>query len=106
MIIAALKLRQRTVGPILDANGWAINGRVRINIPFGTTLTAKAELPPGSRRSLRDPYADTAATNRRRLYFLLIVILLAGLVTANVLHTWPFHPKPAAEAPAAPAPAK
>src|SRR6185436_7355748 len=34
--IAWLKLRQRTVGPLLEANGWAINGRVKINIPFGT----------------------------------------------------------------------
>ncbi len=100
VIIAALKLRQRTIGPLLDANGWAINGRVRINIPFGTALTQHAELPRGARRSLVDPYADTAATNRRRLFFFLIVILLAGLITAKVLHTWPFPANPAAEKPA------
>jgi len=28
-----LKLRQRNLGPILDANGWAVNARARINIP-------------------------------------------------------------------------
>src|SRR2546430_11188922 len=39
MIIAWLKLRQRTIGPILDANGWAVNGRVKVNIPLGTSLT-------------------------------------------------------------------
>ena len=27
------------LGPILDANGWAINARARINIPFGKSLT-------------------------------------------------------------------
>jgi hypothetical protein len=32
MIIAWLKLRQRTLGPILDANGWAVNARAKINI--------------------------------------------------------------------------
>ncbi len=106
VLIAALKLRQRTIGPLLEANGWAINGRVRINIPFGTALTQHAELPPGSRRSLVDPYADTAAANRRRGFFLLVVILLAALVTAKVLHTWPFFPASAAAETPAVAPAK
>src|SRR6185503_10589547 len=95
VIITALKLRQRTVGPILDANGWAVNGRVHINIPFGTKLTARAVLPQGSHRSLKDPYADTAAANRRRVFLLLLIIVLAGLVTAYLLQTWPFHPKTA-----------
>jgi hypothetical protein len=58
MIIAALKLRQRNLGPILDANGWAVNARVRINIPFGRALTGVAVLPPGAERGLSDPYAE------------------------------------------------
>ena len=57
MAIAALKLQQRTLGPLLEGNGWAINGRIRINIPLGTSLTAAKKLPPGAtllgRRSLR-----------------------------------------------------
>jgi hypothetical protein len=61
VIIAFLKLRQRTLGPILEANGWAVNGRVKINIPFGTALTERAMLPSGARRSLEDPYEDKAA---------------------------------------------
>lgn len=56
MFIAWLKLRQRNLGPILDASGWAVNGRVRINVPFGSKLTQVAKLPTGSRRSLQDPY--------------------------------------------------
>ncbi|WP_208512209.1 hypothetical protein, partial [Variovorax paradoxus] len=31
MLIAWLKLRQRSLGPILDASGWAINGRMKVN---------------------------------------------------------------------------
>lgn len=58
MLLAALKLRQRNLGPLLDASGWAINTRARINIPFGATLTSLAALPSGSSRSLTDPYAD------------------------------------------------
>lgn len=76
MIIAWLKLRQRTLGPILEGNGWAVNGRVRINIPFGTALTALAKLPAGSRRVLEDPYEDKAAVERRR-QFILVLLLLA-----------------------------
>lgn len=104
VIIAALKLRQRTVGPLLEANGWAINGRVRINIPFGTTLTERAELPPGSIRSLRDPYEDRAAARRRKGVALLLVAIVASLITAKVLGTWPFAAHPVAEKPTAVAP--
>ncbi len=58
MLIAWLKLRQRSIGPILDAAGWAVNARARINIPFGKSLTKLATLPKGAERSLHDPYAD------------------------------------------------
>lgn len=36
MIIAWLKLRKRNLGPILDANGWAVNAKAKLNVPFGT----------------------------------------------------------------------
>lgn len=58
MLIAALKLRQRSLGPILDASGWAINGRVKITLPFGAALTSLAQLPAGSALTLSDPYAE------------------------------------------------
>jgi hypothetical protein len=58
VILAWFKLRSRNLGPILDANGWAINARAKINIPFGTSLTQLAELPPNAERALTDPYAE------------------------------------------------
>lgn len=58
VLLAWFKLRSRNLGPILDANGWAINARARINIPFGTSLTQLAQLPPNAERSLKDPYAE------------------------------------------------
>ena len=58
MLIAWLKLRKRNLGPILDANGWAVNAKARINVPFGASLTAVAQLPEGARRNLHDPYAE------------------------------------------------
>jgi len=89
--IAWLKLRQRTLGPVLDGNGWAVNGRVVVNMPLGTVLTDQAALPPGSSRSLQDPYVDQGARNRRVLAWLLVVAVLAGLAVARFQHLWPFR---------------
>ena len=58
MILAFIKLRKRNLGPILDANGWAVNSKAKINVPLGTSLTAIAALPPGSQRDLTDPFAE------------------------------------------------
>jgi hypothetical protein len=82
MAIAWLKLRQRTLGPILEANGWAINGRIKINIPFGTKLTERAILPKNSKRDLNDPYEDKEAAARRKRVTTLLVIgaALGGLL--------------------------
>jgi len=76
MIIAWLKLRQRTLGPILDANGWAVNARARINIPFGRSLTKVATLPPGAERSLEDPFADKKSKWPQILVVIIILLLL------------------------------
>ncbi len=81
MFIAWLKLRQRTLGPILDAAGWAVNGRVKINVPLGTSLTGIRALPDGSQRTLRDPYEDKAAKRRKR-NFVLLLLLTAAVVFA------------------------
>jgi hypothetical protein len=77
MLVAYLKLRQRNIGPILDANGWAVNAMARINVPFGDALTAVATLPPGASRTLRDPFAD-----KKRHWgfygFAALIVVLAG----------------------------
>ncbi len=80
MVIAWLKLRQRTLGPILEGNGWAINGRVKINLPLGAALTGIKQLPPGSTRLLKDPFVDYAALRRRWAISILIGALLATVV--------------------------
>ena len=78
MLIAWLKLRQRNLGPILDANGWAVNTRARVNVPFGGALTGVAALPPGAERSFEDPFADKKSA--WPLYLALIaVVALATL---------------------------
>jgi hypothetical protein len=78
MILAYVKLRHRSLGPLLDASGWAINGRANINVPFGAALTRLASLPPGARHAFADPYAE-----KKRpwwLYITLLVILVVALL--------------------------
>lgn len=58
MVIAWLKLRQRNLGPILDANGWAVNGQVKLNVPFGASLTKVAALPANAGTSLAVKYPE------------------------------------------------
>ena len=78
MLLAYMKLRRRNLGPILDAEGWAINGRLMINVPFGNALTRLAALPPGSEHRFQDPFAE-----RRRpwgLYLLVLAVLALALL--------------------------
>ncbi|QDX82962.1 hypothetical protein B9N43_12185 [Denitratisoma sp. DHT3] len=85
MVIAWFKLRARNLGPLLDANGWAVNARARINIPFGTSLTGIAQLPPGAERALTDPYAEKQPPGW--LYPVLLLILVGCLYAIAKLVT-------------------
>jgi len=58
MAIAWLKLRKRNLGPILDANGWAVNAKAKMNVPFGGALTGVAALPPGATFGAVDKFAE------------------------------------------------
>ncbi len=79
VMMAYLTLRRRNLGPLLDANGWAVNTRALINVPFGASLTGVAKLPPGATRALRDPYADKAGPGKLWL-LLAAVVAVAALV--------------------------
>ena len=123
VIIAYLKLRKRNLAPLLDANGWAINTRAIINIPFGTSLTHVAALPPGAQRSFTDPYAEKKRPWKFYLFLLVLIGVIAFLWHKGYIQEWrdrfitketpaavegaakPAAPAPAPAAPAA-APAK
>ncbi|TAN45080.1 MAG: hypothetical protein EPN22_03540 [Nitrospirae bacterium] len=81
--IAWFKLRQRNLGPLLDANGWAVNSRPRINIPFGTALTQVAKLPEGSVRPMIDPFAEKKTP--WTLYAAAIIFIIAFLLLLRAL---------------------
>lgn len=81
VILAWLKLRQRTLGPLLEASGWAINGKVGINFFLGSKLTTKAELPKNASRSLVDPM-------RKRCYKYWLAFLLALIIGCAGASGW------------------
>jgi hypothetical protein len=76
VVLAYITLRKRNLGPILDANGWAINAHAKVNVAFGAALTSLAKLPPGSRREPVERYADKGLPWKR--WALLAVVLLLG----------------------------
>lgn len=89
MFIAWLKLRTRNLGPILDANGWAVNTLTRVNVPLGGALTELPRIPPGSKRDLTDPYAPKKSPWPRVLFVLaLLAAVVWGLYRTNLLHKW------------------
>ncbi|MCH7725701.1 MAG: hypothetical protein IH991_04365, partial [Planctomycetes bacterium] len=85
MLIAWLKLRQRNLGPILDAGGWAVNTLTKVNIPLGTALTQRAVLPENSRRTLVDPYAP-----KKPLWFKIVVLLVILCGVGYVLYRFDY----------------
>ena len=78
MIIAWFKLKERNLGPLLDANGWAVNSRAKINIPFGRTLTSMAKLPDNSELIITDPFAEKKI--KGKLFIMIIILILAVIV--------------------------
>jgi hypothetical protein len=83
MIIAWFKLRKRNLAPLLDANGWAINARATINIPFGNTLTHLAALPENSKLNLLDPFDQK---KKPIVPIIIISVAIIALVIWGLLH--------------------
>ena len=74
MFIAWRKLRKRDLGPVLNANGWAINARSLVSVKFGKTLTSLAAFP-------KLTAVDPAARRKRfwkRLSWTLVCLLVIG----------------------------
>jgi hypothetical protein len=113
VVLASIKLRKRNLGPILDANGWAVNARAKISVPFGATLSSVARLPPGSRRDTGDRYAEKRFPWKTTLLLLLLIyvgyrwwqgaldrVLPERVRSTNVLGSW--APAPPAAPPVNP----
>ena len=73
MFIAWRKLRKRDLGPILNANGWAMNAHSLVSVKFGKTLTSLAQFP-------KLTAVDPAARRRRfwRWFWGIVLVLAIG----------------------------
>ena len=83
MFIAWRKLRRRDLGPVLNANGWAVNAASLVNVKFGRTLTQLAKFP---KLTAVDPKARRKAFWRRFCWsvFGIAVITLVVLWLLNI----------------------
>jgi hypothetical protein len=77
MFIAWRKLRKRDLGPILNANGWAVNAKSLVNVRFGKTLTSLAKYP---KLTAVDPEARAKRTRRWLLTILALLVIAAGVL--------------------------
>lgn len=82
MLIAWLKLRKRNLGPLLDANGWAVNARARLNVPFGASLTQVAAVPPGAVTGAGDRFAERPAVWPKLLAVIVAVCFVYSLLNS------------------------
>jgi hypothetical protein len=84
MFIAWRKLKKRDLGPILNANGWAINANALVNTKFGKTLTSLAKFP---KLTAVDPEAKKKAARRRFWCWFcgIIIVAAVALWLCNVL---------------------
>jgi len=82
MFLAWLKLRKRNLAPVLNANGWAINSKVLVNVKFGATLTKLAKYPKVNLAS--DPFAakETPKWKKAVVAISCIVAVLGGIFCA------------------------
>ena len=80
LLLAFIKLRKRNLGPILDANGWAINAKAKINVPFGERLTVVASVPSTASLDTTDSYAEKRVLWPKFLAAALILVWIYSLL--------------------------
>lgn len=92
VFIAWTKLRKRNLGPILNANGWAINSKVLVNILFGQTLTHLAKYPRLDINGVKDPFVPHTPLWKKVLRWIATLAVIAGIVWAVMmaLHLGPY----------------
>ncbi len=71
MIMAWLKLRKRDLAPVLNANGWAVNSNILVNILFGATLTKVAVFP---KLNVKDPFVKQGIPAWRKALYIILLL--------------------------------
>ena len=92
MFLAWTKLRKRNLAPVLNANGWAVNADVMVNVMFGSALTQQAQFPM---LQLVDPLAKKGMPAWKKWIIVVasVLVVLLGLWLTNLLN-WCKLPSP------------
>lgn len=101
VFLAWLNLRKRTLGPALDASGWAVNTQIPINLTMGHFLTGEGRLPDNAASFRDDPLRAPSIWKKRLLYGL--GLCAAVLLAAGVYWGWTRYGRAAVERLAVPA---
>lgn len=83
MFIAYGKLRRRNLSPLLNANGWAINSQLLVNIRFGGLQTNCAKLP---KIDILDPFAKKKMPAWKKALYWIVSIIVAMAIAFGVLY--------------------
>lgn len=83
VIMAWMKLRKRNLAPVLNANGWAVNAHILVNVAFGSYFTQLAKFP--ALESVDPKLASKRRWRRFRNFVLLLAILAGGCFYAYKL---------------------
>lgn len=85
MFLAWAKLRKRNLAPVLNANGWAVNADVMVNVMFGSALTQQAQFPM---LQLVDPLAKKGMPAWKKWIIVVasVLVVLLGLWLTNLLN--------------------
>ena len=74
------KLRRRDLGPVLNANGWAVNAKALVSVKFGKTLTSLAKFPKLTEVDKEERRKQT----RRWFWWCFAIILAAAAAFATI----------------------
>ena len=86
MILAWIKLRKRSLSPLLNANGWAINAAAKVNITFGATLTEIGKTPV---KADPDPFADKTPWWKKLIGWLIVLGIIFWICySQNWIEKW------------------
>ena len=99
MIIGFIKIRKRDMSVILEASGWAVNARMRLNAILGQLFTHLPPLPKGAQKRRRDVIKETvkkfgysSLCSRKLTVAVLITLLIFTLIlflnTFTPLEIW------------------
>ncbi len=79
MIMSWLSLRKRNLAPLLNANGWAVNSKVIVNVRFGKTLTGMPKMPMVVGN---DPFAEKQMPRWKKIVISVAIVLAIALAGA------------------------